>query len=501
MKLSLLAALSMRQTVTVVDASAKAIPDGMRAYLTRKLTAAISTPGTAQLAHAGRLVDALVAAAPKAECTSWVHQQFDDALKAVEKEPQVADALTAGEIGLLDAVARNAAHSAAAAAMYHTINGHHRELRAIANGCTDGETVAAAEATDVDEAWRRATADGEKLRAYAEAATQIGSRGWVRAGIAWMAEQATGFFCERDSARDPQLFRLARKAATKLSYDSRGTPLDIEEEAMLRTALRRERASPVDSGGPGNGPSGSSDALAVHDSLSNAWSRPVRLLDVGACGTLFDAHAGIDDTPIDLCPQEGNARVMQCDFLELALSAPGSEAEIVPSADFPGGCLRSLPAGSFDAVALSLVLSYLPTPQQRGAMIRKARSLLPTPDLPRLPTTEWGADGSVTRGSEGQGEAPRLSRGLLLIVDTFSVDGRQSNRNGGYVQQWINEIEAEGFVFLRHTVLQRSHALAFASAPSGFEQAAAERTVPREPPALRMRREERGPWDPIPDSV
>ena len=67
MKLSLLAALSMRQTVTVVDASAKAIPDGMRAYLTRKLTAAISTPGTAQLAHAGRLVDALVAAAPKAD--------------------------------------------------------------------------------------------------------------------------------------------------------------------------------------------------------------------------------------------------------------------------------------------------------------------------------------------------------------------------------------------------------------------------------------------------
>ena len=92
-----------------------------------------------------------------------------------------------------------------------------------------------------------------------------------------------------------------------------------------------------------------------------------------------------------------------------------------------------------------------------------------------------------------------MSRGLLLIVDTFSVDGRRSNRHGGYVQQWINEIEAEGFVFLRHTVLQRSHALAFASAPLGFERAAAERTVPREPPALRMRREERGPWDPIPE--
>ena len=35
---------------------------------------------------------------------------------------------------------------------------------------------------------------GKALRAYADAATQIGSREWVRTGIGWMAKQATEFF-------------------------------------------------------------------------------------------------------------------------------------------------------------------------------------------------------------------------------------------------------------------------------------------------------------------
>ena len=44
------------------------------------------------------------------------------------------------------------------------------------------------------------------------------------------------------------------------------------------------------------------------------------------------------------------------------------------------------------------------------------------------------------------------------------MDGRRSTRqSGGYIQQWIEAIESEGFVFLRHKLLRRSHALAFAT--------------------------------------
>ena len=60
--------------------------------------------------------------------------------------------------------------------------------------------------------------------------------------------------------------------------------------------------------------------------------------------------------------------------------------------------------------------------------------------------------------------------------------------------QWIDAIEQEGFVFLRHQVLSRSHALCFATAPWSAEEAAA--ADARKPPALLMRREEDGKdWD------
>ena len=68
-----------------------------------------------------------------------------------------------------------------------------------------------------------------------------------------------------------------------------------------------------------------------------------------------------------------------------------------------------------------------------------------------------------------------------------------------YLRAWVESIEACGFVFLRHAYLPRSHALAFATAPLGDDAAlgAADGTgcsATREPPELRMRREDRGEW-------
>jgi hypothetical protein len=55
--------------------------------------------------------------------------------------------------------------------------------------------------------------------------------------------------------------------------------------------------------------------------------------------------------------------------------------------------LEALPAGCANAVVMSLVLSYVPTPRQRGEMIRRARELL-------------AGDG----------------RGLLLLITPHSTD-------------------------------------------------------------------------------
>ena len=44
----------------------------------------------------------------------------------------------------------------------------------------------------------------------------------------------------------------------------------------------------------------------------------------------------------------------------------------------------------------------------------------------------------------------------------------------GFVQQWVEEIEQEGFVLLRHQVLARSHALCFATAPLSNRERQAE---------------------------
>jgi hypothetical protein len=84
----------------------------------------------------------------------------------------------------------------------------------------------------------------------------------------------------------------------------------------------------------------------------------------------------------------------------------------------------------------------------------------------------------------------RWRRGLLLIVDTYSVDRRaRSWRDQTRLREWAAAIESAGFVFLRHVTLQRSHALAFATAPMSDAELAALAT--REPMEMHMKREQR----------
>ena len=133
------------------------------------------------------------------------------------------------------------------------------------------------------------------------------------------------------------------------------------------------------------------------------------------------------------------------------VGAEGSAARVEASADFPAGALRSLPACSYDVVVMSLVLSYVPLPSQRAEMVAKARALLSPPAETAAPPL---------------GQPCRARRGLLLLVDTLSVDKKaRSWREQRYLRQWVAVVEELGFSFLRHQLLERSHALAFATRP------------------------------------
>jgi hypothetical protein len=520
--------------VLLIMATADALEPKLRLFLERRVSAALTGVGSGRIDNVAihervpALVDGLAAdldgrssAAADAlnpadlkKRSARVHKVAVQAALAIENDPALRVACANGEVGLLQLAEAQLQRRRAAVHMYNVINGHHREMRKVAktaiegpgssaagvrddggssSGSSDGGIApasgaasAAPTAADDAEAWRHATADESSLREYAAAATQIGTRAWVRAGIDWTVEQANGFFREGGSAR------LTKREVLGYSYATSGGPPDGPTVEWLMCAAAAE-------GG-------------------RAPTEPLRLLDVGSCGTLFDArYDALACTALDLCPQDGNGHVLQCDFLQLGIGPSDGAPVIEPHERFPAGRLTSLPAASFDVVVLSLVLSYLPIPRQRHAMILKARQLLPTPDACSTQLTaaaqaaaqaamdaadpatssgvSRGENSGVSRGgisgvTRGGISGVRWRRGLLLIVDTYSVDRRaRSWRDQTRLREWAAAIESAGFVFLRHVTLQRSHALAFATAPMSDAELAALAT--REPMEMHMKREQR----------
>merc|ERR1712008_64219 len=106
------------------------------------------------------------------------------------------------------------------------------------------------------------------------------------------------------------------------------------------------------------------------------------------------------------------------------------------------GHLQRLPAHSFDVAVLPLLLSVLPGPDARAAVIAKVRKLL-----------RKGPD-----------------RGLLIVADTAKTIGRHNDRTSR-TGSWVRAVEAAGFKLLHDPQmhLSRKHEPSY----GGFVQRAA----------------------------
>ena len=183
---------------------------------------------------------------------------------------------------------------------------------------------------------------------------------------------------------------------------------------------------------------GSSDTLEK-DLFSN--NKRIRILDIGSCYNPFSSCLNaelFEVSAVDLYPMHPS--VFQCNFLDVEVGPKGS-APVTETQGNVSRCVR-LPEGYFDAAVMSLVLSYLPTSEQRLSMIRKAQRLIVTPE-------------------ENCSIRPHFA-GLLLIVEKESIFKSSSNQtvsgvsidnaNGGsLLQDWKEAISCTGFNLLKYS--------------------------------------------------
>lgn len=304
-----------------------AVPDGLVGWLVMRLTKVFD--GDALSAKA--VSEELRSFKPDARSYRETAALLSSSLRC---NPALSSSLCSRALSVPAALAAAAAQRAATDAARACMSEHHQRLRA-----------AVAQSSHVGSAWKAAlSADNDALDRYAESATDVGRRRWARTAQAWCEAAAAAH------ARGETAGRAAAKAARRAHWAAHGCapPHELAEAAAV---------------------------AAAEAHVTARGGRAPRLLDVGSChdpwrhlhGSLFDVLA------FDLRP--GADTVYAADLFEVEV---GSELLVSPpaSASDGAGVLRCLPRGSFSVAVLSLVLSYLPHPEQRVKAVALTRSLL-----------------------------------------------------------------------------------------------------------------------------
>ena len=143
----------------------------------------------------------------------------------------------------------------------------------------------------------------------------------------------------------------------------------------------------------------------------------IELLDVGSCYNPFGTLSEFSVLPIDIAP--ATEKVKECDFLNVSIS----EHNLIIEDE----SVKNIQTESFDVVLFSLLLEYIPTPEQRLSCCRRAYDVL-------------------------------RYEGILIII---TPDSKHVGANAKYMKSWQHALADLGFTRIKYEKLQHVHCMAF----------------------------------------
>jgi 25S rRNA (adenine2142-N1)-methyltransferase len=232
----------------------------------------------------------------------------------------------------------------------------------------------------VEEAWQKHCENEENLKKYASAMRDLADYHWEEnykknakavSRVQWIHNFCQRYFTEEEISKHRQ---RETEVANKMSMEIGQFNLDLKLEKY-------------------------------------------RLLDVGSCYNPFKKYKCFDVIPVDIAPAIND--VYKCDFLNLKLTTSVCDVNSLE--------IRELQEQSFDVIVFSLLLEYLPSPQQRHLCCEKAYCLL-------------------------------KREGILIII---TPDSKHVGANAKIMKSWRFILAKLGFSRIKYEKLSYLHCMVF----------------------------------------
>ncbi|XP_063910949.1 S-adenosylmethionine sensor upstream of mTORC1 [Zophobas morio] len=234
----------------------------------------------------------------------------------------------------------------------------------------------------VEEAWKKHCQDEENLKKYAAAMHNLAENHWENN------------------------YKINSKPTSRIAWVHQFCQIYFIEEELLKYRQREnEIADKINL------------KIGVGVGISTI-NKQCRLLDVGSCYNPFQKYTCFDVLPIDIAPAISG--VYKCDFINLHITLSASSVHDNLE-------ITELQQQSFDVVVFSLLLEYLPSPQQRLLACKNAYKLLKT-------------------------------EGILFII---TPDSKHVGANTKIMKSWRFLLAKEGFSRIKYEKLAHLHCMVF----------------------------------------
>ncbi|XP_011297845.1 probable methyltransferase BTM2 homolog [Fopius arisanus] len=245
-----------------------------------------------------------------------------------------------------------------------------------------------------EEAWNRHLSRTRDLQNYADSMKELATAHWTQSHnslhknpsthcrIHWIKKQCYKYYFEKG----------------KDKYDEREQFISFKIEGQGSSILPTTSTF---------SPPGENDCLSPR----------IRILDVGSCYNPLGDDGNFDVTPIDLAPYSNH--VLKCDFLDVSV---GKTTETKDNQE-----VISLGRNNYDVCVFSLLLEYLPSPDQRFHCCKKAYDIL-------------------------------KPGGLLIII---TPDSKHVGANAKIMKSWRFVLAHLGFMRITYEKLTHIHCISF----------------------------------------